>query len=402
MLNKEAAGALQGKVVIDLTRVLGGPYCTQILGDHGAEVIKIEPPRGDETRDWGPPFVDGQDSPYFVGVNRNKRGMALDLSCPEGQAVLLRLLEKADILVENYKPGTMEAWGLGFQDVLKARFPRLIHCRVSGFGGDGPWGGFPGYDAIVQAMAGWFSVNGERGGEPVRLGLAMVDMGTGLYCAVAILLAIAEREKSGLGQYLDMTLYDCAVALMHPQIPNYLYSGDIPGPTGNAHPNISPYDTFRTKTVDIFVGAGNDRAFAKLCREVGREDLLEDPRFSKNSDRVTNRGELKVELETALMRLDGAALAESLARAGLASGPIHNTAQVVAHPHTQYRKMIVEEGWYKAPASPLKLSRTPAVLRALPPKFGEHSEEVLSRFGFSADEVATLQESGVIPQTRQR
>ena len=183
MLNSDSEGSLKGKVVIDLTRVLGGPYCTQVLGDHGAEVIKIEPPRGDETRDWGPPFHD-EDAPYYLAVNRNKRAMALDLSCSEGQAVLLRLLESADILVENYKPGTMEGWGLGFEEVLRARFPKLIHCRVSGFGADGPWGGFPGYDAIVQAMAGWFSVNGERGSAPVRLGLAMVDMGTGLYLSL--------------------------------------------------------------------------------------------------------------------------------------------------------------------------------------------------------------------------
>ncbi len=400
MLNNTGEGSLKGKIVIDLTRVLGGPYCTQILGDHGAEVIKIEPPRGDETRDWGPPFYD-DDAPYYLAVNRNKRAMALDLSSKQGQEVLLRLLETADVLVENYKPGTMEGWGLGFEEVLKQRFPRLIHCRVSGFGADGPWGGFPGYDAIVQAMAGWFSVNGERGSAPVRLGLAMVDMGTGLYCAVAILLALAEREKSGLGQYLDMTLYDCAVSFMHPHIPNYLYSGEIPGPTGNAHPNISPYDTFRTKTVDIFIGAGNNRAFAKLCSEIARQDLLSDPRFTSNSARVENRAELKVELESTLMRIDGAQLAESLARAGLASGPIHNTAQVVAHPHTTHRQMIVEKEWYKALGSPIKLSRTPASLRALPPKFSEHSREVLREFGFGEAEVDALIASGVVPTSRQ-
>ena len=230
-------------------------------------------------------------------------------------------------------------------------------------------------------MAGWFSVNGERESAPVRLGLAMVDMGTGLYCAVAILLALAEREKSGLGQYLDMTLYDCAVSFMHPHIPNYLYSGEIPGPTGNAHPNISPYDTFRTKTVDIFIGAGNNRAFAKLCAEVARQDLLADPRFANNSDRVKNRDVLKVELETALMR-------------------IHNTAQVVAHPHTQHRQMIVEKEWYKALGSPIKLSRTPASLRSLPPKFGEHSREVLTEFGFEDREVDALLASGVVPTVR--
>ena len=194
MLNKNSSTALSGKLVIDLTRVLGGPYCTQILGDHGAEVIKLEPPKGDETRDWGPPYHE-EDSAYYIGVNRNKRSVGLDLTQEAGREVLLSLLKNADILVENFKPGTMEKWGLGYEEVLKHKFPKLIHCRVSGFGDDGPWGGFPGYDAIIQAMAGWFSINGEEGSAPTRLGLAAVDMGTGLYSAIAILLAMAERER---------------------------------------------------------------------------------------------------------------------------------------------------------------------------------------------------------------
>ena len=288
----DSPGSLAGVRVIDLSRVLGGPYCTQILGDHGAEVIKVEPPQGDETRDWGPPFHEG-DAAYFIGVNRNKRSMGLDLSAQKGRQVLLRLLEGADVLVENYKPGAMEKWGLGYEDVLKHRFPRLIHCRVSGFGSDGPLGGYPGYDAIVQAMAGWLSVNGEEGSNPTRLGLAMVDMGTGLYAAISILMALMERQRSGQGQYLDMTLYDSAVSLMHPHIVNFNFSGKVPGPTGNAHPNISPYDTYRTGTVDIFIGAGNNGAFAKLCRELGREELISDERFINNIDRVNNRLALK-------------------------------------------------------------------------------------------------------------
>jgi len=292
----QAASALTGKRIIDLSRVLGGPYCTQVLADHGAEVIKIEPPQGDETRDWGPPFHEG-DAAYYIGVNRNKRSMGLDLTQPAGRDLLLRLLDGADILLENYKPGTMEKWGLGYEAVLRERFPRLIHCRVSGFGADGPLGGFPGYDAIVQAMAGWFSVNGEKDSQPTRLGIAMVDMGTGLYTAVALLMALTERERSGLGQYIDMTLYDCAVSLMHPHIVNYKFSGKIPVATGNAHPNISPYDTFRTRTVDIFIGAGNNGAFAKLCEELDCCELSEDARFTQNIDRVNNRADLKAELE---------------------------------------------------------------------------------------------------------
>jgi crotonobetainyl-CoA:carnitine CoA-transferase CaiB-like acyl-CoA transferase len=401
LLDQVATSALSGKLVIDLTRVLGGPYCTQILGDHGAEIVKVEPPKGDETRDWGPPFHE-EDSAYFIGVNRNKRSIGLDLTEDSGRDVLLKLLKKADILIENFKPGTMEKWGLGYEEVLSKRFPKLIHCRVSGFGSDGPMGGFPGYDAIIQAMAGWFSINGEKGSEPTRLGLAGVDMGTGLYSAIAILLALAERERSGQGQYLDMTLYDCAVSLMHPHIPNYNYSGKIPGPTGNAHPNISPYDTFRTKTVDVFIGAGNDGAYAKMCHALDRPELIDDPRFTKNINRVEHRDELKVEIETSLMRIDGHQICETLAKAGLAIGPIHNTKQVVDHPHTHHRQMTIEKDWYKMTGTPIKMSRTPGSLKRLPPKYGEHSAELLTEFGFSSAQIQELIDQGVVLTQRRR
>ncbi len=394
-----AGGALAGKLIIDLSRVLGGPYCTQILADHGAEVVKIEPPSGDETRQWGDD-VHGRGAAYFVGINRNKRAMGLDLTTAQGREVLLRLLENADVLVENFKPGTMEKWGLGYEEVLKDRYPQLIHCRVSGFGSDGPMGGYPGYDAIIQAMAGWFSVNGEVDSNPVRLGLAMVDMGTGLYTTIAILMAVAERENSGLGQFLDVTLYDCAVSLMHPHIANYNFSGKIPVATGNAHPNISPYDTFRTKTVDIFIGAGNDRAFAKLCDELARPDLIQDPRFVSNVGRVSNRCELKSEMESSLMKIDGAEICERLLEAGLPAGPILDTAQVVSHPHTLHREMSVEKDWYKMSGIPIKLSRTPGSVRRVPPKYGEHSRELLAEFGFTENEINDLLEADVVLENR--
>jgi formyl-CoA transferase len=393
-------GALAGLKVIDLTRVLGGPYCTQLLADHGAEVVKIEPPQGDEVRDWGPPFHDDMAS-YFIGVNRNKRSMGLDLSKPEGREVLLRMLEGADVLIENYKPGAMEKWGIGY-DVLSERFPSLIHARISGFGADGPYGGYPGYDAIVQAMAGWFSVNGEPAGGPTRLGIAMVDMGTGLYTAIAILMAVVERNRSGKGQYIDMTLYDCAVSLMHPHVANWALSGKVPGLTGNAHPNISPYDKFHTSNTEIFIGAGNNRAFARLCAALGHPELADDPRFAENRDRVVNREALTRELEKLMSDVDGFALCDQLLKAGLPAGPVMNTEEVMENPHTLHRDMRWSKDWYTCTGTPIKFSRTPGTLKNVPPHFAGDTRDILAEHGFSADEVDALYDNGVLPGQRRR
>ena len=401
MSNALPISTLDGLRVIDLTRVLGGPYCTQLLGDHGAQITKIEPPQGDEVRDWGPPFH-GDMASYFIGVNRNKRSMGLDLSQPTGRDVLLRLLDGADVLIENYKPGTMEKWGIGYQDVLAERFPRLIHARISGFGADGPFGGFPGYDAIVQAMAGWFSVNGAADTGPIRVGVPMVDMGTGLYTAIAILMAVIERERSGQGQFIDMTLYDCAVSLMHPHVSNWTLSGKVPGLTGNAHPNISPYDKYRTRTTDIVVGAGNNRAFRRLCSELGKPELADDPRFAENAGRVTNREQLTEELEQLMSDVDGHALCDSLLKAGLPAGPVVNTEEVMNHPHTVHRDMDWRDDWYRCTGTPIKFSRTPGRLRSPPPAYAANSVEILTEAGFSKDEIGELEAQGVLVSERRR
>ncbi len=368
------AGALAGCRVIDLSRVLGGPYCTQLLADHGADVIKIEPPGGDETRGWGPPFL-GETASYFIGVNRNKRGMALDLSQPAGQELLRRLLADADVLVENFKPGTLEKWGLGY-DTLSAAFPRLIHCRVSGFGADGPLGGLPGYDACAQAMCGLMSVNGDAGGEATRVGLPVVDMVTGLNAAVAVLLALNERTRSGLGQFLDITLYDCAVSLLHPHAANYFYSGAVPGRTGNAHPNIAPYETLPTRSGPIFLAVGNNRQFAALARALGAPGLADDARFASNASRLQHREVLRDELAALLAGHDAAALAEQLLRQGVPAAAVQNVEDVLHHPHTRHRGMVLEHGNYRGVGSPIKLSRTPATLRRPPPALGEHDAEI--------------------------
>lgn len=367
-------GALAGCKVIDLSRVLGGPYCTQILGDHGADVFKIEPPSGDETRGWGPPFQDGTAS-YFLGVNRNKYGLSLDLSQPDGQAFLKSLLQDADVLVENFKPGTLEKWGLGVE-VLQRLFPRLVHCRISGFGADGPLGGLPGYDACAQAMCGLMSVNGQADGEPTRVGLPVVDMVTGLNAALAILLALNERHASGKGQFLDITLFDCAVSLLHPHAANYFLSGNVPERTGNAHPNIAPYESFPTAEGEVFLAVGNNRQFGALAAVLECPELVADPRFSTNAERLANRPALRAMLMQQLARHVAVDLAQTLLREGVPAAPVLNVEQLLRHPHTRHREMVLEQGAYRAIASPIKLTRTPATLRRLPPRFDEHTHAV--------------------------
>ncbi len=392
-------GALAGLKVIDLTRVLGGPYCTMILGDHGAEIIKLEPPQGDEVRDWGPPFLDG-DASYFIGVNRNKQSVGLDLAKPAGRAVLLRLLESADILIENFKPGSMEKWGLGYEEVLSKKFPRLIHCRVSGFGATGPLGGAPGYDAIVQAVVGLMSINGTATSGPTRMGTPIVDLGTGLYSAIAILMAVNERHGSGLGQYLDMTLHDCGMALLHPHAANHLLNGKRPVATGNPHPNLAPYSTFKTKTCDIFMGVGNDVAFRKLCEFLGMPEVAKDPLFATNGARVINREVLTKLLDDRFATEDGFELCPRMLAAGLPAGPVTHVDQALAAEHTAHREMVTELGDFRALGTPIKMSRTPGGTRSVPPKFGQDTAAVLAANGFSAEEIEALQADGIVMDKR--
>lgn len=392
-------GALNDLKIIDLTRVLGGPYCTQILGDNGAEIIKIEPPQGDETRNWGPPFRDGE-SAYFMGVNRNKKSIGIDLRSQGGRDILLRLLEDADILIENYKTGTMERWGLGYEEVLKGKFPKLIHLRISGFGADGPYGGMPGYDGIVQAVAGMMSVNGDPESGRMRIGVPLVDLGTGLFSAVALLSAIHERHKSGLGQYVDMALYDCAIAFMHPHVANNAISDKVPGLTGNSHPNLAPYDKFQTQTCEIFLGAGNNRAFKFLCENIGCEELLDDERFKENSDRLDNKAALFEVLEKVLSKVDGHQLSKDLLTAGVACGPVLDTEEVMSSELAAHREMVVSKDGYTGFGNPVKLQRTPGEMQSIPPKFSEHAREILQGAGYTEAEVDALIEQNVVALER--
>jgi crotonobetainyl-CoA:carnitine CoA-transferase CaiB-like acyl-CoA transferase len=398
----QSPGALAGLRIVDLTRVLGGPYCTMLLSDHGAEVIKLEPPQGDEVREWGPPFNKDGDASYFIGINRNKKSVGLDLAKPAGRGVLMRLLEGADVLVENFKPGSMEKWGLGYEQVLSKKFPRLIHCRVSGFGGEGPLGGFPGYDAVLQAMTGLMSVNGTETSGATRLGTPIVDIATGLFSAIAILMALHEREKSSKGQYCDMTLHDCGMALLHPHAANYFLSGKRPVATGNPHPNLAPYSKFQTRTCEIFIAAGNDPAFRKFCDFLGIPDVATDPRFATNGARVTNRAALTEVLNARFAAEDGHALTRRMLEVGLPAGPVLSIDEAMAADHTAHRKMVTEIGSFRGLGTPIKLSRSPGSMRSAPPRFNEHGRSVLLAHGFSETEITALAAEGVLVEARRR
>ncbi|AMB87839.1 carnitine dehydratase [Pseudomonas agarici] len=373
--------ALSGLKIVDLSKVLGGPYCTQILADHGAQVIKVEPPSGDETRGWGAP-VRERTSAYFMGVNRNKRGVSLNLGDAVDRQRLFDLLEDADVLVENYKPGTLERWGLNYES-LKLRFPRLIHCRISGYGDQGPYAGMPGYDAAIQAMSGLMSVNGEQGGDSLRVGVPIVDMVTGMNATLGILMALYERERSGEGQFVEAALFDCALSILHPHSANYLYAAQTPQRSGNAHPNITPYDKFATATGDIFLAVGNDAQFATLCQRLALPELIDDPRFFSNQLRNEHRQALRQSLATKLLKLSGEALCEQLIHQGVPCGPVLDIPQALALPQVAARNMLVRIGEdYSGIASPIRLSRTPASYRCRPPLLNEHAAEI---FGTTAD-----------------
>jgi formyl-CoA transferase len=391
-----AFGALTGLKVIDLSRVLGGPYCGQILADHGAQVIKVEPPAGDETRAWGPPFADDGTAAYYNGLNRNKRDIVIDLSKPEGREIVLKMLADADVLIENFKIGTLERWGIGYEQTLRERFPRLIHCRVSGFGADGPLGGAPGYDAVAQALGGLMSVNGTPDTGPLRVGVPVVDITTGLSAVIGVLLAVVERQRSGRGQFVEATLYDTAVSLLHPQSANWLQSGQTPRLSGNAHSNIVPYDKFPTQTCEVFLGIGNNGQWKKLCEFLGHPDMANEPRFATNADRFRHRDELRALLEAHLQEVDGEQLCHDLLAAGIPAGAVRAIPQVLTDPHTLHRDMVVQVEGVPGIGIPVKLSRTPGRAHSAPPRFGQHTRELLTEHGYGAATIDALIARGSI------
>ena len=306
------------------------------------------------------------------------------------------------MLVENFRAGTMEKWGMGYAAVLEARFPRLVHCRITGFGADGPLGALPGYDAVVQAFSGLMSINGTADSGPVRMGIPVVDLGTGLIAGNAILMALYERQRSGRGQFLDITLFDCGVSLLHPHAANFFMSGETPKRAGDSHPNIAPYEQLPTRTCNMFVACGNDRQFRRLGETLGRPELADDERFADNAARVANRPALNDVLGPLLAEQDGEELCARLLAAGVPAGPVLDVPAVMDHPHTHHRGMAIEINGYRGTGVPIKLSRTPGAPRLPPPLYNEHGHEVLAAAGYSKAEIAALAASGVLVEERKR
>lgn len=393
-------GPLAGIKVLDLTRVLAGPFATMLLGDAGAEVIKVEPPRGDETRQWGPPWPGGE-SAYFVGINRNKRSLAVDLSREAGRAIVLRLAEQADVLIENYKVGTMERWGLGYEDVLHRRNPGLVYASVTGFGRSGPYAARPGYDTIIEAMGGLMSITGEPAGEPVKVGVAIVDIVTGCLAAWGISAALVERERTGVGRRVELSLLDSALALLANQASSYLIGGKTPTRHGNGHPTIVPYQTFPTADGALMVAVGTDAQFARFCVVLGLPELAVDPRFRTNRERVANRDTLVPLLETALAARSAAEWNDRCWAADIPVSPVLNLPEAFADPHVVARGLVTEiahptAGMLPLVASPVRFTADAPQPQRHPPLLGEHSVEVLAEAGFGAEEIAAWLADGTV------
>lgn len=396
----QSPGALDGIRVIDLTRVLAGPFCAMMLGDMGADVVKIEQPgRGDDTRAWGPPFV-GEESAYFLGANRNKRGMTLNLKDESARAVLAELLREADVVVDNFKLGTMARFG--FDDAwYEENAPQIVRASILGYGSTGPRAGLPGYDFLLQAESGLMSITGEADGNPMKLGVAIVDLCTGMYALSSILAALQARHRTGKGQYVEVSLYDTGVSLLANVAANYLASGNEAGRYGNGHPNIVPYNAYPTRDGMIALSVGNDGQFQTFCNAVGQDEWADDTRFTRNRDRVENRDACDAMISELLKTDDTANWLDKLQSAGVSCAPINTVAQALTAEHTIARGLVTKathsvEGDVDLPGIPFKLMGTPATVRRAPPTLGEHTDEVLRELGKSPEEIAALRDTGAI------
>ncbi len=396
----ERSGALSGVRVLDLTRILSGPFASMILADLGADVIKVEDTKGgDDTRHWGPPFQ-GADAAYFHSVNRNKRSLAVDLKSDAGLGIVLQLADSADVVLENFRPGTAQRLGLGYA-ALSARNSRLVYGSVSGYGHTGPLSERAGYDAIAQAMSGAMSVTGAQDGEAVRFGVAGADLGAGMWVTIGVLSALWSRQSTGVGQHVDISLLDGQVSWLTYVAQNYFTSGVTPRRYGSAHPNIVPYQGFTTGDGDIMVAVGNDALWHRFAPVLGLDDLVDDPRFATNPDRVANREVLLPLLTEALAARSAAEWSDLLSEAGIPVGPINTVDEALELPQLRARQMVVDlphpvQGSVRTLGSPIKLSRTPVTLRHASPTQGEHTTSILTALGRSVDEIQRLVADGSV------
>jgi len=393
--------ALEGIRVLDLSRALAGPYCTMMLGDMGAEIIKLEiPGTGDEARHYGPPFQEGESS-YFLSVNRNKLSITLNLKDPRGKEIFRELAKKSDVLVENFRPGTMEELGLGY-DSLKGLNPKLIYCAITGFGPKGPDSQRPGYDLIAQGMGGIMSVTGPIGGPPYRVGIAQADITAGMFAAYGIMVALFHRERSGQGQKVETSLFQSQIAQLTFQAGRFFATGESPRPQGNQHPLIAPYESFKTKDGHINIAVGNNALWSTFCKVMGLENYEKDPRFDTNPKRVQNRPALVEIIEERTVKFTTEELRKILDGAGIPNGPVWTVGEALTAPQTIALGMVQElehprAGRIKVTGIPVNLSSTPGSLRQPPPLLGQHTEEVLSRLlGMDPREIQELRQKGVI------
>ncbi|WP_057912387.1 CaiB/BaiF CoA transferase family protein [Peribacillus muralis] len=394
------SGALDGVRIIDVSRVLAGPFCSMILGDLGAEVIKIEHHEsGDETRGWGPPFAQGE-SAYYLCANRNKQSMTLNLKSEQGKEIFRKLVASGDVVIQNFKTGTLGKMGLGYED-LKEFNPQLIMASITGFGLTGPYKDLPGYDYIIQAMSGLMSITGEKDGSPVKVGVAIADILTGLYTCIGILSALHHRNESGEGQEIDISLMDCQVSSLVNVASNYLFNGMTPERMGNQHPNIVPYQTFRTSDGELVVAVGNDEQFRRFTAVIGKPELAEQQRFKHNEKRLLNKEELVPILEDSLKRKTKKEWKVLLDSAGIPNGPINDIAEMFEDPQISARGMLVEMEHptvkdLKMIGSPLNLTKTPVRMRKHPPLYGEHTDSILAEMGYDPGQIDKFKQNKII------